>query len=241
MNQHAAPSRDALERVEALTSLLLAHGDSLAAALDERLFASRSPGAASRMLSAHGELLERSAKGLTEAHDAALREASEGAPDEAPHRRQRDEGAVALVTAVMDARTLIEAAYGDEALEHFRLLESPPVAAESLHDYVLEALHALRHLPFDRPSPLGFDLDFEPIADKLEERAEPLQRALEAIRHDTDQAQRQLEAYTRSREEFELTRVAVAQALSAFCLLARRPDLAAVVEGAIPELPLSAP
>ncbi len=223
MNQELIDKKSQI--TSTITSLLDLYKEELTPTLGERLF-SGDEAAARQMITAHRDLLLSSQEAIVEAHAEMIEEAA----DDEPYRIARDEAAATLMTVITDTRNLIDAAYGDHAIQYYLLSETPPPAGEQLHTYVEATLEIMRERPLTEPSPHGFDLDFEPIADKLAQHLTPLADVLEDIRREAREIRESIDALRAALEDFDETYTAVSEAIHAFCLLARRPDIAAMLQ-----------
>lgn len=212
-----------------ITSMLDMHRNEIVPTLATRLFGDDSRPSlrsAEQMLDAHRDLLRSSLAQITTAHDNLLDEAA----DDEPYRARRHELIESMISTLQTTANLIEAAYGDDALAHFHLVDELPRSGEQLQQRAAQIILTMRENPITEPSPHGFDLDFAPIAQKLEAQLTPLQEVLDDIRREAREIREAIDAFKRSVEEFDSTYVAVSEAIHAFCLLARRPDLASILQ-----------
>lgn len=212
-----------------ITSMLEIHRNELAPTLAKRLFGDDSRDSlrsAEQMLDAHCALLESSLGQISTAHDNLIEEAA----DDEPYRARRHELIEALIATLQTTSNLIEAAYGEDALAHFHLIDELPRSGEHLQQRTAQIVRTMRENPITEPSPHGFDLDFAPIAQKIEKQLAPLHEVLEDIRREAREIREAIDTFKSSVEEFDATYVAVSEAIHAFCLLARRPDLASILQ-----------
>jgi hypothetical protein len=223
MNQELIDKKSRI--TSTITTLLDMHKGELVPALGKRLFKGDED-AARKMISAHRDLLIHSHDAIVTAHAEMLEEAA----DDEPYRIARDEESAKLMGVTTDTRNLIDAAYGDMAMAHFKLTETPPPSGEQLYTYVADALHIMREHPLTEPSPHGFDLDFEPIASKLEQHLSPLAQVLEDIRREAREIRESIDTLHAAISEFDSTYTAISEAIHAFCLIAKRPDIAAMLQ-----------
>ncbi len=212
-----------------ITTLLDLHQSEIIPTLAVRLFGDDSTSSikqAGEMLDAHRQLIESCFDNLSEAHHALLDEAA----DDEPYRVKRQELSDQLLQSLKDTKNLIDAAYGDTALQHYTLDQDPPESAELLQDYTLEVIRIMTEAPITVPSPHGFDLDFGPIAQKLSETLAPLSTTLEDIRREAQEIIEAAHQFKDAKAEFDETYIGVSEAIHAFCLIAKRPDIAATIQ-----------
>lgn len=182
-----------------------------------------------QLLEAQRALLTQAQAQLVAAHEAVVAEAA----DDQPYREGRDRAIKKVLDVLQNARGLIDAAYGEEALDHFLLVAAPPETGEGLEDHAAQVVDRLRHAPLDMSSPFGFELDFIPIADRVETELIPLVTAMEDIRREAQEIRAALDALRLALTEFDAVYIGVSEALHAFFLLGRRPDLAELLQASI--------
>lgn len=223
MNQELVDQKSHI--TSTITSLLERHQAELVPTLAQRLFSGNEE-VARQMVVGHRALITASRDAVVEAYEAMVAEAE----DDEPYRIVRDKMSEKLLTVMTDTRNLLDAAYGDVALSHYAMTETPPQSGEQLHDYVAHTLQIMREQPLTERSPHGFDLDFEPIADKIAQHLAPLAQVLEEIRREAREIREAIDALHAAIADFDQTYTAVSEAIHAFCLIARRPDIAAMLQ-----------
>ena len=203
------------------------HHDELLLPWTERLFLGQAERFSTReVFDEHIALLERTIQALERAHIANMEEAA----DDPAYRAVRDEASQQLARVILDARGLLDAAYGSDILVHYQLSQPPPGAGEALLPFATEVVRLLRERAIEERSPFGFDLDLAPIADRIERTIEPLRLALIEVRREAQELRQTVDALRQALTLLDEVHSAVSELLHAICLLARRPDLAAMLQ-----------
>lgn len=213
-----------IKHVESLFSMLEFHEVELIRPLSN-IFASVEGIDAGDLLSAHLTVVKDALDALNEAEAEVEREAN----DDQQYRDARDAAIEKLSNTLNDTRLLFEAAYTKELAIEYGFVEDLPRSPSALKDAAEASVRALRERPLTEASPYGFDLDLEPLADRIETEIVPLITALEDVAREAREIREAIDARNEAMSTFDETFRAIAAILHSYFVLVGRPDLAAMI------------